>query len=119
MPKWMDTIDSFTSGKSLGFGVLMSAVNPKNLVMSVARAVSIAQAGLSTGQEVGVLIGYIVIGASTVLAPVVVYLAMRDRAAKILGGWRTLLEANNAVVMAVLLLVFAAVLIGNGISGLA
>jgi Sap, sulfolipid-1-addressing protein len=118
MPKWMDTIDAFTAGRSLGVGVLLSAVNPKNLALSVATGLAIAQAGLSAGQEVGVLIGYIVIGASTVLAPVVVYLAMGDRAAKILGGWRTWLAANNAVVMAVLLLVFAAVLIGKGISGL-
>jgi threonine/homoserine/homoserine lactone efflux protein len=69
LPKWMSTIDSFTPGKSLGFGLLLSAVNPKNLAMSVACGLSIAQAGLSTGAEAGVLIAYIALGASTVLAP--------------------------------------------------
>jgi threonine/homoserine/homoserine lactone efflux protein len=29
MPKWMGSIDTFTFGKALGLGVLLSAVNPK------------------------------------------------------------------------------------------
>jgi threonine/homoserine/homoserine lactone efflux protein len=118
MPKWMAAIDSFTAGKSFGLGVLLSAVNPKNLAMSLATGLAIAQAKIPTGQEAIVLIIYIVIGASTVLAPVAVYFAMGDRAAAILGGWRKWLEQNNAVVTAVVLLVIAAVLIGNGIAGL-
>jgi threonine/homoserine/homoserine lactone efflux protein len=118
MPKWMGRIDSFTAGKSFGLGVLLSAVNPKNLAMSLATGLAIAQAAIPTGQEVVVLIIYIVIGASTVLAPVVVYFAMGDRAAAILRGWRKWLEENNAVVTAVVLLVLAAVLIGKGIAGL-
>jgi Sap, sulfolipid-1-addressing protein len=118
MPKWMGAIDSFTAARALAIGVALSAVNPKNLAMSVAAALSIAQASIPTGQEIGVLIIYILVGASTVLAPVVVYVAMGDRAARILGGWRTWLADNNAVVTALLLLVFAVVLIGQGITGL-
>ena len=114
----MGTIDSFTAGKSLGIGVLLSAVNPKNLAMSVAAGLAIAQAGIPTGQEAVALIIYVLIAASTVLGPVIVYFAMGDRAATILGGWRKWLEENNAVVTAVVLLVLAAVLIGQGITGL-
>jgi hypothetical protein len=54
----------------------------------------------------------------SLLAPVVVYFAMGDRAATTLGGWRKWLGENNAVVTAVVLLVLAAVLIGQGITGL-
>jgi threonine/homoserine/homoserine lactone efflux protein len=118
MPKWMGAIDSFTPGKSFGLGVLLSAVNPKNLAMSLATGLAIAQAAIPTGQEAVVLIIYIVIGASTVLAPVAVYFAMGDRAATILGGWRKWLEQNNGVVTAVVLLVIAVVLVGKGIAGL-
>ena len=32
-PKWMDSIDTFGVGKSLGMGFLLSAVNPKNLLL--------------------------------------------------------------------------------------
>jgi threonine/homoserine/homoserine lactone efflux protein len=50
MPKWMQAIDTFTTGKSLGFGVVLSGVNPKNLALTVAAAASIAQTGISAGR---------------------------------------------------------------------
>ena len=118
MPGWMNTIDAFTVPRALGVGMVLSAVNPKNLALSIAAGLSIAQAGIPSGQEIGVLIIYIVLAASTVLAPLVVYLAMGDRAATILGGWRKWLATNNAIVTSLLLLVFAVVLIGKGITGL-
>jgi hypothetical protein len=43
---------------------------------------------------------------------------LSDRAAAIVGGWRKWLEENNSVLGAVVLLVLAAVLIGQGITGL-
>ena len=33
-PKWMAAIDDFTFVKALGLGFLLSAVNPKNLIMA-------------------------------------------------------------------------------------
>jgi Sap, sulfolipid-1-addressing protein len=50
--------------------------------------------------------------------PVVLYLFGGDRAAAQLDGWKAWLSANNASVMAVLFLVFGAVLVGQGIKGL-
>jgi threonine/homoserine/homoserine lactone efflux protein len=118
MPKWLASIDQFTPARSLGIGAALSTVNPKNLAMSLAAGLSIAQAGLSTGQEAGTILIYVALAGSTILGPLVVYLAMDERATEILGGWRTWLADNNATVMCVLLLVFAVVLIGQGISGL-
>ena len=48
-PKWMAALDSFTPLKSLGLGAAMSGVNPKNLALSVAAAMLIAQTGLPGG----------------------------------------------------------------------
>ena len=45
-PKWMAALDSFTLVKSLGLGAAMSGVNPKNLALTAAAAISIAQTGL-------------------------------------------------------------------------
>jgi threonine/homoserine/homoserine lactone efflux protein len=117
-PKWLESIDQFTPPRSFGIGLALSAINPKNLAMSLAAGLSIAQAGLSTGQEAGTIVIYVVLAGSTILGPLVVYLAMGQRATEILAGWRTWLADNNATVMSVLLLVFAVVLIGQGISGL-
>jgi threonine/homoserine/homoserine lactone efflux protein len=68
MPKWMEAIDKFTVAKALGTGVLLSALNPKNLALSIATGLSIAQASFSTGEQVGVVIIYVALGSLTVLA---------------------------------------------------
>ncbi len=73
---------------------------------------------LSTAQDAGTILIYVLLTGATILGPLVVYFAMGRRATEILGGWRTRLADNNATVMSVLLLVFAVVLVGQGISGL-
>jgi threonine/homoserine/homoserine lactone efflux protein len=118
MPKWLQSIDQFTPPRSFAIGAGLSAINPKNLAMSLAAGLSIAQAELSTGQEAVTILIYVVLAGATILGPLVVYLAMGQRASEILAEWRTWLADNNATVMSVLLLVFAVVLIGQGISGL-
>jgi hypothetical protein len=117
-PKWMTALDTFGAGKSLGLGAALSGVNPKNLVLTVGAAVSIAQTGLPGGQQAGVLAVFIVLGSVTVAAPLVIYLAMGANAAGILDGSRTWLAGNNAAIMLVLFLVFGVLLVGQGIAGL-
>lgn len=119
LPKWMSAIDTFTFGKSAGLGFLLSALNPKNLIMCVGAGLTIGAATLSTGGDVGSVAIFTVIAASTVAIPVIVYLAAKDRMAKPLGALREILVRDNAVIMAVLLGVIGATLIGKGIGGLA
>lgn len=45
-PRWMTAIDAFSPAKSFGTGVLVSGFNPKNLLLAVAAAASIAQTGI-------------------------------------------------------------------------
>ena len=116
MPKWMSSIDGFTPGKSLGFAALLSGVNPKNLALTVAAAASIGAAGLSQGQEFATLAVFVVIASITVALPVVFYLVLGERAAATLTGWKGWLQTNNATVMVVLLAVFGAKLVGDGIA---
>ena len=114
----MSALDSFTPVKSLGLGAAMSGVNPKNLALSAAAAMSIAQAGLPGGQQAAVLAVFVVVGTVAVAAPVVIYLVLGRRADSMLNGWREWLAANNAAIMIVVFLVFGFVLIGQGIAGL-
>ena len=58
---------------------------------------------------------YVVLASLGVATPLVVTLVLGDRSTSILEGWHHWLEQYNEVVMAVLYLVFAFVLIGNGI----
>jgi len=117
MPMWMRTLDSFTPGKTLGLALLLSGLNPKNLSLTLAAALDVAQASLG-GFENAVMLGvFIIIGSITVAGPVAAFLVMGEKAAKVLDGWKVWLTQNNATVMFVLLLVIGMVVLGKGISG--
>ena len=118
LPKWMRALDSFTPTRSLAVGALLSGVNPKNLILNATAAAGIAATGLAGAQQAVVLIVLIIVGSLGVMTPVVVYFAMGDKAAPVLGAWKTWLAANNATVMMVLFLVFGVTLIGKGFGGL-
>jgi threonine/homoserine/homoserine lactone efflux protein len=118
LPKWMQTVDHFTAARSAALGVALSAINPKNLLLTVAAAAAIAQAGVSTGDEFVAMAVFVVIGTLGPGIPVVLYFALGERAARMLDELKAWLGAHNAAIMAVLLLVIGAKLIGDGISGL-
>jgi len=115
MPKWMSAIDSMTAGKALGLGFLLSAVNPKNLLMAISAGLIIGGAGLAVEQTVVVIVIFVLLAASTVLIPVVAYLIASERLAGPLDRLRAWLVNNNATIMAVLLLVIGVAVIGKGI----
>jgi Sap, sulfolipid-1-addressing protein len=118
LPAWMATIDKVTPLKATGLGFLLSALNPKNLAMSVAAGAVVAGGGLSAGQNVLAVAVFTLVAASTVLVPVVGYLVAKERMTPALTNLRAWLEQNNATVLAILLLVIGVVLIGKGIGAL-
>jgi threonine/homoserine/homoserine lactone efflux protein len=116
-PKWMSAIDGFTPPKSVGAGALLAGANPKNLLLSVAAAASIASTGISGTDQAVAYAVFALIGTIGVGAPVVIYFAMGDRSGPLLDRLKAWMGANNAVIMVVLLLVIGAKLIGDAISG--
>jgi hypothetical protein len=117
-PKWMSAIDTLTPPKAGGLAVLLSAVNPKNLALSLAAGASLAQANVSSGEATAGLIVFVLIASVGIAVPVVSYLVGGERAAHMLDGWRTWLSTHNTAVMAVLFLVFGVVLFSQGLRGL-
>jgi len=117
MPSWMNGIAGFTPGRSLGTGAALGAFNPKNLVVGLAAAATIASANLSTGQQIGAIAIYVFVAVLGVAAPILVALLLGDRSHEVLEGWKAWLDQNNAAVMSVLFLIFGVVLIGQGIQG--
>jgi Sap, sulfolipid-1-addressing protein len=118
MPKWMQAIDGFTPVKALGFGILLSALNPKNLGLAIAAGVAIDQATAAGGNAVAMEILFVVLASVSIAVPVVYMLVGGEGAKHTLDGWKTWLGANNAAVMAVLFIVIGAKLVGSGLDGL-
>jgi threonine/homoserine/homoserine lactone efflux protein len=117
-PKWMGALDGFTAVKALGAGAVLSGLNPKNLLLAAAAAAAIAATGVPGSDDVVAYIVFMVIASLGVGIPVVLYFVMGDRSQATLQGLKTWMSHNNAVIMAVLMLVIGAKLIGDAITGL-
>lgn len=115
MPKWMKALDQFTAGRSFGIGFLLAALNPKNLLLTLAAAAVIAAAGLSTGESFATLGVFVLIGTLGLLIPLGVFLFMGDRAPVILSDLNLWLGAHNSAIMAVLFVVIGFKLVGGGL----
>lgn len=121
LPKWLQTIDSLTPGKSALLGMLSplgGGLNPTNLLLIAGAMISLSQRRLAPAGDAVAILVFTLIGVSTIAAPVVIYWAAGKRAQPVLDKVKAWLSQNNAVVTAALLLVIGAVLIGEGISGL-
>lgn len=117
-PKWMGALDTFTPPKAGGAGIVLSALNPKNLLLIVAGMAAIAQTGIPAGEQAVALVVFTLIASIGVATPVVMYYALGDRSAELLDRLKTWMARNNAVIMAVLLVVIGAKLVGDSIAGL-
>ena len=118
MPAWMKSIDRFTPGKSLRTALLLSAGNPKNLALAAAAGGTLGQAGLTTTQMLIAAAVFTSFASATIAGPVLYYLRGGKRAEvqmEAIKGW---LIHNSNIVMALILLIIGAVLLGNGIVGL-
>jgi hypothetical protein len=85
----------------------------------VGGAAAIAQTGIPGGQQAIAYLVFALAGTLGAGIPVIIYLAMGTRSDKLLAGLKDWMSAHNAAITAVLCLIIAAKLIGDGISGLA
>jgi len=116
MPPWMAAIDGFSPVKALGFGVLLSALNPKNLALAIAAGVVIDGAVAAGGSAPAMIIVFVALASVSIVVPVIYLLVGGDAARRTLQGWQTWLAANNAAVMSVLFVIIGAKLVGSGLN---
>ena len=115
-PKWMATIDTVTAPKAAVLGVALSAINPKNLALTLAAAASIAEAGLDQADTAVAIAVFVALGSVTVAGAVLVDLLDAERAAGPLDAIKRFMSDNNAVIMMVILLLLGAKLLGDGLA---
>jgi hypothetical protein len=118
LPKWMANIDDIRPLAACGLAALLAGVNPKNLLLAVGGAASIAQTGISGGGQAVAYLVFALVGTLGVGIPVGVYFALGPRADKPLNTLKDWMGEHNAVIMSVLCLVIGVKLIGDAIGGL-
>lgn len=118
LPGWMEKLDGFNPAQSAAAGFVLDGINPKNLILTAGAATAIAQTGASTGDQTVALVVYALIAGLGVLVPLGIYLFMGGRADALLGRLKDSMTRNNGVIVAVICVVIAAKLIGDGITTL-
>ncbi len=117
-PKWMAALERVGPAWAAGLGLVMSAANPKNLLLSVSAGLAIGAAALSAAGEVVAVAIFVALASITIGGPVAYYLVSSAKARVTLQSWRSWLTTNNAAVIAVVLLVIGTSQLGKAITGL-
>lgn len=115
---WMAALDEFNAFRAFGVGVLLGAVNPKNLLLVVSAGTTIATATSQTSDQIVAMAVFTVVASLGLLVPFGIYLAAGESAARLLEGIKGWMVANNAVIMTVLLLVLGIKMVGDGVTAL-
>ena len=116
MPKWMSGINSLRPPAAFGMALLLSAVNPKNLVLSAAAGVSIGEADLTSAQTAVSVAIFTALASLSIALPTFGYLIAGERVQPTLSRTKDWLIANNGLVTALLFLVFSALLLGDALA---
>lgn len=117
-PGWMQALDGMQPAKALRTGFLVSAINPKELVFGVAAGVVIGSAHLPTGSAAVALLAYTALATVSVVAPVAAYLFFGAPVRRALEPVRSWLVRYYDFIIAAVLAIIGAVMIGKGLAGL-
>jgi len=117
MPKWMSAVEDFSPRQAATTGFVLSAVNPKNLILTLAAATTIAATNIPGSDQVMAFVVYGLIATIGVATPIGIYFALGERSQPILENVKIWLAHNNAAIMAVIFLVIGAKILGQGVAG--
>ena len=117
-PKWLARIDGVRPSGSVALGTMNTSLNPKNLSLVLAAALTIEQVGLSGTSAWLTPALFIIIASSTVAIPVLYYVFAGDNAEKTLTGWKAWLTSNSNTILALLFLVLGLQLLVEALGGL-
>ena len=113
-PRWLAGLRRVTPAMGAAIGLVLVLVNPKVLFVNAAAGLVIGTAGFGAAGVWTAVAGYTLGAGSTVLLPVVAYLAAPGRVDRWLDAGRAWIEFRHAVITAVLLLVIGLILLVQG-----
>lgn len=117
-PAWMRSIERATPARALGLGLLLTVANVKELAFAAGAGMIIGGAALPPGRALALATVFALLGSLGVAAPVLWMRWAGGDGRDRLAAARDWLVRNNAGVMAAVLVVIGAMLIGSGIETL-
>ncbi|WP_338674507.1 GAP family protein [Streptomyces sp. SCSIO 30461] len=117
-PAWIRALESTTWPKALRLGLLLSAVNPKILVLIAAGGVAIGSAQLTTAGRAGSIALFAVIASAGVILPPLLRLLVGELMMPPLERAKDWLKAHNAAIVAIVIALIGLLLVVKGVGGL-
>jgi hypothetical protein len=118
VPGWMRAFETMGAVRTFGLGVLLVVANPKNAVLVASGALTIAAATYAPLGQLIALAGFTLVASLGVASPLVVTLALGDRAEDTLTVMKAAMARHSALIVSVVLLVLGAVVIWNAVADL-
>lgn len=118
VPGWMKAIESSTAPGALRLGVVLTLLNLKELAFASGAGLAIGAADLSPLETWASVAVFMVLSCATVLAPIGWVLSAGSKSTQGLASARGWLMSNNPVILAVILLLIGALMVGGGLSEL-
>ncbi len=118
-PAAIARLDAIGPASALGLAFVFSAINPKNLVLTFAASASIYAYAVGPSAQAGALVVYTLIASVGVILPTVAHTLFAEQVQPTLVTWKDWILRNEAVLVGVLLVVFAALLASDGLQILA
>jgi len=110
---------SLPQAVGVALAAVLVAANPKNLLLAISGAATIAQTGISGAEQTVAYAIFAVVGTLGVAIPVAIYFAGGSKSEKTLSRLKDWMAEHNAVIMSVLCLIIGVKLIGDAIGALA
>jgi len=117
MPAWLRRAGDLGPAPAFGVGFVLN-LRPKALVIATAAALTLNAGDLSPVAWAVDTTIYLIIGLSTVAAPVIVVWRSGERARAVLERARDWLERNSYIVTSIVVIMVGVVLIGDGLTRL-
>lgn len=116
-PAWMIGVEDAPPIRATLAGMVLAATNSKIVLFTVSAMLGVAQTGVSRRGALAILCVYIAVASATVIVPVVWHLLKPGRAGRVFHRPRMWLTTHDAVIVAVVLLLIGAHLVGKGVTG--
>jgi hypothetical protein len=119
LPGWMAAIDGLGAAAAFRLGLVLTVANPKEIAFAVGAGLTIGGAMLGLGEALLAGAVFVLLACLGVAIPVGAVLVGGDRMRPALAETGAWLRRNSSVVVAMVLLVIGAMLVGSGVTGLA
>jgi hypothetical protein len=112
-PGWMRLLDRMGAVRTFAFGLLFVALNPKNAVLVASGALTVAAATYAPAAQVAAYLGFTAVASLGVAAPLVLTLALGERAAAPLARLKAVMARHSGAIVGVVLAILGAVVMAN------